>query len=52
MHSIALVWQDRTLRMLGLVIIVFGAMTASFAPYVSLLGISIFGLSDGAFALL
>lgn len=52
MKQIILIWQDPTLRMLGVATLVFGAIVASFAPYVSLLGISVFGLSDGIFALL
>ncbi|SMY06721.1 MFS transporter [Flavimaricola marinus] len=51
MQNIALIWRDPTLRMLGLATLIFGSLVASFSPYVSLLGIQFFGLSDGGYAL-
>lgn len=44
-------WHDRTLRFFSLCAILFGVFAASFAPYVSLLGITVFGLNDQMFAL-
>ena len=44
-------WHDRTLRLISVLALLFGVFAASFAPYVSLLGITIFGLSDPMFAL-
>lgn len=44
-------WHDRTLRFFSACAVLFGVFAASFAPYVSLLGITTFGLSDQMFAL-
>ena len=44
-------WHDRTLRFFSACAVLFGVFVASFAPYVSLLGITFFGLSDQMFAL-
>ena len=51
MGQIRIIWRDPVLRMIGMATMMFGILAASFEPYKSLLGISIFGLSDNAFAL-
>lgn len=51
MTQFKLIWNDPTLRTLALATLIFGALAASFAPYVSLIGITVFGLSDGGYAL-
>ncbi len=51
MHTILIIWRDPVLRMIGLATMMFGVFAASFEPYRSLLGISVFGLSDRAYAM-
>lgn len=51
MGQIAIIWRDPVLRMIGVATMMFGVLAASFEPYKSLLGITVFGLSDSAFAL-
>lgn len=51
MGQILIIWRDPVLRMIGMATMMFGVLAASFEPYKSLLGISVFGLSDNAFAL-
>ncbi len=48
----ALVLRDPALRMLGLGILLYGSFAASLLAHQSLLAVEVFGLSDGAFALL
>jgi hypothetical protein len=48
----ALVLRDPSLRMLGLGILLYGSFAASLLAHQSLLAVEVFGLSDGAFALL
>lgn len=50
MSQILIIWRDPVLRMIGAATMLFGVLAASFEPYKSLLGITIFGLSDTAFA--
>ena len=52
MTTLALIWRDPLLRMLGALILFYGAFSATFTSYLSLLGITVFGLSDGGFAAL
>ena len=51
MPQILIIWRDPILRMIGVATMMFGVLAASFEPYKSLLGISVFGLSNNAFAL-
>lgn len=51
MGLILMIWRDPVLRMISAATLLFGAFAASFEPYRSLLGISVFGLSDGAYSL-
>lgn len=46
------VWQDRDLRALAALIVLFGAVVCSFGPYVSLLAVRQFGLGDRGYAAL
>ncbi|UWQ99908.1 MFS transporter [Rhodobacteraceae bacterium S2214] len=50
MSQILIIWRDPVLRMIGAATMLFGVFAASFEPYKSLLGISVFGLSDAAYA--
>jgi len=43
MGLILTIWRDPVLRMIGVATMLFGAFAASFEPYKSLLGISVFG---------
>lgn len=43
--------KDPALRLAALLLVLFGAHAATMGPYVSALAIKVFGLSDGAFAL-
>lgn len=51
MGHILIIWRDPVLRMIGVATMLFGALAASFEPYKSLLGVTVFGLSDNAFSL-
>ena len=51
MGQILTIWRDPVLRMIGVATMLFGVLAASFEPYKSLLGITVFGLSDTAFAM-
>ena len=50
MSHIGIIWRDPFLRMIGVASILFGVFAASFSPYNSLLGITVFGLSDAGYA--
>jgi hypothetical protein len=51
MSQILIIWRDPVLRMIGAATMLFGVFASSFEPYKSLLGISVFGLSDAAYAI-
>lgn len=51
LHMLRLIRQDPTLRMVHLGTLFFGLFIASVAPYQSLVAVEVFGLSDGAYAL-
>ncbi|SLN22757.1 MFS transporter [Roseisalinus antarcticus] len=51
LRPLKLLWTDPTLRMAAGALALFGCLAASIAPYQSLLAIRIFGLSDGAYAI-
>jgi hypothetical protein len=51
MQHILTIWRDPTLRMIGLATMMFGVFASSFEPYKSLLGIDVFGLTDGQYAI-
>ncbi|NCO86997.1 MAG: hypothetical protein GW886_10260 [Rhodobacterales bacterium] len=46
------IWQTPVLRMLCLAVFLFGAHVSTIGPYQSLVAITVFGLSDAAYALL
>ena len=46
------VWQDRDLRALAALIVLFGAVVCSFGPYISLLAVRQFDLGDRGYAAL
>lgn len=52
MGQILIIWRDPVLRMIGAATMLFGVFASSLEPYKSLLGISVFGLSDGEYAIL
>ncbi|MFQ1699007.1 hypothetical protein ACJ5NV_00295 [Loktanella agnita] len=52
MQVLGLIWRDPVLRMIGAATLLYGAFSATFTPYLSLIGIGVFGLSDFAFAVL
>jgi SET family sugar efflux transporter-like MFS transporter len=52
MGQLLIIWRDPVLRMIGAATMLFGVFASSFEPYKSLLGISVFGLSDGEYAVL
>jgi SET family sugar efflux transporter-like MFS transporter len=52
MGQLLIIWRDPVLRMIGAATMLFGVFASSLEPYKSLLGISVFGLSDGEYAIL
>ncbi|MFM2357085.1 MAG: hypothetical protein RLZZ528_2821 [Pseudomonadota bacterium] len=51
MTTLLTLWRDPALRAVTLTLFLLGAFAGSLAPYVSLLGVEVFGLGDGGYAL-
>lgn len=52
MEQIRTIWRDPTLRMIGIAVMFFGVFASSYEPYKSLIGITVFGMSDTGYAVL
>ena len=52
MAGLRLLWSDPALRVIAVLMMLFGAVVCTFGPYVSVLAVEVFGLGDRGFAAL
>ncbi len=52
MTPIAILWRDATLRAAALALALLGAVVCAWGPYVSDLGVRVYGFGDAGFAVL
>lgn len=50
MEPLTLIWRDKTLRMVAVLMVLQGALLCSFGPFVSVLAVRTFGLGDAGYA--